>query len=160
MKKIKYWLLVLLCGIAYFSHQPFHQQDISPYIEKAEILTQTVRQLPQIQFSYNNAIIDSQGNTVGFIQFLLRKLAHLCLYGLLGISLLLTTRDMDDDKIKQWIIVGIIVFVVASADEVNQLFSSGRTGCKEDIVMDFTGYVLFSIVYFIINKFRKGSLRG
>ncbi len=157
MKKFWNWVIVLtfLADIAYFSHQEFNQQDISPLIKQNERLVRLVQDLPAITFSYNNIIIDSHVDSVVFIHFVIRKLAHLTIYGLFGFSLLLATRTSLKNKLIRWLVVGMIVLLVAGADEINQLYNVGRTGCREDILMDFTGYVVFSLVYFISSTLKK-----
>ncbi len=151
MKKFWNWVPVFIClaGIAHFSQQQFNQQDISPLIEQNERLVQMVQNVPAISFSYNNMIYDSHIDTVVFIHFLIRKLAHITIYGLFGILLLLATKASLKNIIIRWAAVGMIVLLVASADETNQLYNVGRTGCKEDILMDFTGYILFGLGCFI-----------
>ncbi len=151
MNKLWNWLIVLIClaGIVHFSQQQFKEQDISPFIEQNERLVQLVEDLPAIEFTYHHRLINSHDNEVAFIQFIIRKLAHITIYGLFGLSLLWATRPLLPNKMLRWIIVGTIVLLVAGLDEMNQLYMSGRTGCKEDILMDFTGYLLFSLIYFL-----------
>ena len=157
MKRLLSWLLVIICiaTIAYFSRQPFSQQDISPYINKYPAVVKMVKTMPLIQFHYNTSLIDSHANTIGFIQFIIRKVAHLTIYGLFGLSLLFALQGKRKINYKTWLLAGIIVLVVASGDELNQLQNSDRTGCTADVIMDFTGYLIFSTLYLLIAKLKN-----
>jgi len=157
VSRIWNWIIVCICltGIMHFSQQQFNQQDISPFIEQSERLVQAVQNLPPIEFSYHNRVINSHQDTVAFIQFVIRKLAHVTIYGIFGLSLLLATRPILKNQPIRWIIVGMLVLLTAVLDETNQLYSSGRTGCREDILLDFSGYVLFSLIYFMTCATKK-----
>jgi VanZ family protein len=145
------WIVVLLwlLIIAYFSQQPFQQQDISPYITDHPRLTHLIQQLPVIQFHYHNSLINSHSNSVQFVQFVVRKTMHITLYGLFGLSLLLALASGRRIKLRHWALAALIILATAALDEFNQYLSTSRTGCIEDIVMDFFGYILFSIVLLI-----------
>ncbi len=154
------WIFVIIClaGIAYFSQQQYSQQDISPFIEQNERLVSMVKELPVIEIFYYNdpaLVINSHQDTVGFIHFVFRKLAHLTIYGLFGLSLLLVVRPVIKNPLARWMIVGILVLLVAGLDETNQFYSNSRTGCKEDILLDFSGYVLFSLIYLVSSAVKK-----
>ncbi len=151
------WIIVLifLAGITYFSQQQFNQQDISPFIEQNERLVSVVQDLPPIEFTYHNRVINSHTDKVAFIQFVIRKLAHVTIYGLFGLSLLLAARPSIKNSFIRWIIVGMLVLLVAGLDETKQLYSSGRTGCREDILLDFSGYVLISLIYLVSSAVKR-----
>jgi VanZ family protein len=149
MKNPLRWIIVLLwlLMIGYFSHQPFQQQDIAPYIMAHPRLIHLVQQMPAIEFSYNNSPINSHTNTVQFVQFIVRKLMHLTIYGLFGLSLLLALPSSSKVRFRHWTLAALIVLGTAALDELNQYMSTTRTGCKEDIAMDFFGFLLFSCLW-------------
>lgn len=146
--------LILIALITYFSRQPFSQQDISPILNQQEQIIQLVQKLPQIQFHYHNGFLDSHANPVAFLQFIIRKAMHLLLYGFLGLSLLYALRKQNRSITTTWIFVAIIVTAIAAADEYNQLQNPNRTGCPEDILMDLTGYILLTLIAYLIKKLR------
>lgn len=148
MEKLLYWIpaLILATMIACFSMQSFSQQDLSPRIQNNQWLIKTVQQMPRIQFNYKNSHLDSHTDQIKFIQFIIRKTAHLTLYGLLGLFLLYALKNKRKIKLKHYLFAAVIVLSIATADEINQLYSLERTGCKEDIILDFTGYLLFSLL--------------
>lgn len=157
MKNPLRWIIVLvwLLIIGYFSHQPFQQQDIAPYIMAYPRLIHLVQHLPVIEFHYNTSLISSHSNTVQFIQFILRKLMHITIYGLFGLSLLLALLAGGKVKFRHWVVAALLVLGVATLDEFNQYLSSTRTGCKEDIAMDFFGYILFSSVLLVLKRWVR-----
>jgi len=156
MKEIMRWLLVLVCiaFIARFSNQPVGQQDLRPLIEQHPKIIKLVQKIPQVTFYYDDRLVDSK-DTVNFIHFMLRKLAHVTIYGTLGLLLLFAFSGTGRIKPWHWILTGFLVFGVASADEINQLNIPTRTGCKEDIILDFTGYLIFSLIVLFGYQIKK-----
>lgn len=144
-------------GIIYFSQQEFQQQDISPLIEQNQGLVMLVQKLPPIEFTYHQRVINSHQNTVAFIHFIIRKMAHVFIYGCFGLSLLRALKPLARQQLALWFIVATIVLLVAGLDELNQLYSGGRTGCPQDVILDFSGYLLFSLVYLGLTRSAKGQ---
>jgi VanZ family protein len=153
------WILVgiFLVGIIYFSQQEFQQQDISPLIEQNQGLVMLVQKLPPIEFTYHQRVINSHQNTVAFIHFIIRKMAHVFIYGCFGLSLLRALKPLARQQLALWFIVATIVLLVAGLDELNQLYSGGLTGCPQDVILDFSGYLLFSLVYLGLTRSAKGQ---
>jgi VanZ family protein len=153
------WILVgiFLVGIIYFSQQEFQQQDISPLIEQNQGLVMLVQKLPPIEFTYHQRVINSHQNTVAFIHFIIRKMAHVFIYGCFGLSLLRALKPLARQQLALWFIVATIVLLVAGLDELNQLYSGGRTGCPQDVILDFSGNLLFSLVYLGLTRSAKGQ---
>lgn len=141
-------------GIIHFSQQQFQQQDISPLIEQNKRLVAMVQKLPPIEFTYHQRVINSHQDTVAFIHFMIRKMAHVFIYGCFGLSLLRALQTLAKPQLAIWLIAGMVVLLVAGLDELNQLYSGGRTGCVQDILLDFAGYVLFSLLYIGATRLR------
>jgi len=74
----------LLREIAYFSNQPFSKQDLAPVLQRYPRLVQAVMALPEVQFRYAGTVFSNRRDPVRFLQFVLRKAAHLFLYGMYG----------------------------------------------------------------------------
>ncbi len=148
MKQIVYWLFTLICiaVIFYFSRQPFSQQDISPYLHKYPSLVSLLKTIPDIHFHYIGRLHSSHADPLGFIQFIIRKMAHITIYGLLGLSLLFAMNGKNKITWKSYLLAGILVLGVASTDELNQLHNPDRTGCTADVILDFTGFLIFSTI--------------
>ena len=93
-----------------------------------------------------------------------RKLfGHFLLFGGLGFFSMLTLSCLENayrDK-KMQIILSCLTFGLSSAiySEVIQLFTSDRAGQFKDVLIDFGGFILFSLaiflILFIINKHKE-----
>jgi len=149
MNRYYVWIMVLalVFMITSFSRQPSHEQDLTPYINKYPQIINLVQDLPPIQFHYNHRLIDSHKDTVSFVQFGVRKVIHFILYGLLGIVTILAFKEMGFYKWNKYLLSAILVIMVAFADEYMQTRTLGRTGCWEDVVLDFTGFTFFALMY-------------
>ena len=80
--------------------------------------------------------------TLNQCTFLIRKAAHVSIYALLGICVYQTCRlEARGERGNVWIAVGIC-FLYACTDELHQLFSSGRSGQFDDVLLDSIGALL------------------
>lgn len=157
MHKSLRWLfaLALVLIIIHFSRQPFSKQDLSPVLVQYQWLINIIQQLPSIDFSYNGHMIRSHENVVGFIQFVIRKLVHLGLYGLFGMSVFYAASGGLRFRWKPWVLSLMIVAFTAIMDEVNQMAMAGRTGCLEDILLDITGFLLITAIIHFLRSLSK-----
>lgn len=90
--------------------------------------------------------------TLNFINFLLRRGAHLTLYFLLGCGL---EGALQWQKRVPSVAASIIIGVLfASWDEYHQLFSGGRSGRADDVLLDSCGIVSGCITAYLIEKNR------
>lgn len=93
----------------------------------------------------------------------IRKLAHFAEYSLLGM-LLSVTYYVYLRKIKSALIATLITgAVIATIDEIIQLFSEGRSCRISDMLLDFSGVAFASVIVMLIvrakaNKRRKKQL--
>jgi VanZ family protein len=155
MKLTTYWLpVILLLGtIFYFSGQASSEQDITPYIKQFHQIINALQRLPDIHFYYyNHHLISSHQDTVGFIQFIIRKMTHMGLYGLFGLALL---RALEASRsARPGTLTGLLVIIIASLDEYQQSLIASRTGCIQDVVVDFCGFLLFYTLYRLWHHLR------
>ena len=100
-------------------------------------------------------IFVGEGNVT---EFLVRKLAHFCEFGLLGceLSLMLILRKR---QVLQWYVnVGMFAFMVAALDETIQIFAD-RGSSLADVWLDtagaVTGIVGVWILYIIGRRVKK-----
>ncbi|WP_165613302.1 VanZ family protein [Desulfofundulus thermosubterraneus] len=142
------WLLVGACllVIAYFSSQPFAEQDLRPEIRPYAGLVERVRELPPVSFSYSGQPVDSRRAPADFIQFWLRKGAHVVIYGALGLSLAAALGGTGSGGRRHWMLAGVIVVLVAALDEWHQTFVPGRTGRALDVLVDLAGFVVLAFL--------------
>ncbi|WP_313885009.1 VanZ family protein [Desulfofundulus sp. TPOSR] len=140
------WLLVVACllVIAYFSSQPFAEQDLRPEIRRHAGLVEKVRELPPVSFSYSGQLVDSRRAPADFIQFWLRKWAHVVIYGALGLLLAAALQGLNK---RRWFVAGMILVLVAALGEWHQTFVPGRTGRAVDVLVDLTGFVVLAFFF-------------
>jgi len=107
-----------------------------------------VQHLPPVSFDYygKGGYIDNRNDPVGFIQFVLRKLGHLFLYGCLSLGFLLSQRDGGKISAWGWLLAFMAVVLVASVDEFNQVYVAGRSGSIKDIGVDAAAFLLVTVI--------------
>lgn len=139
MKLLKPWLpvIVWMTIIFYLSHQPSEASN-----ELSTGLIETVAGMIQSLIPILKINIESY-------TFIVRKLAHLIAYFILGY---LVTRALNRHtmKISEVIIIAFFICVLyALSDEVHQLFVPGRSGEVRDVLIDSVGAVIGIITYSI-----------
>ncbi len=146
----QWWRLLLvgacLLAIAYFSGQPFAEQDLRPEIRQHTGVVEKVRELPPVRFSYGGQPVDNRRAPADFVQFWLRKGAHVLLYGALGMALAGALGGTGFGGRRRWMLAGVIVVLVATLDEWRQTFVPGRTGRAVDVLVDLAGFVLLAFL--------------
>lgn len=155
----QWWRLLLvgacLLAIAYFSSQPFAEQDLRLEIGRHAGLVERVRKLPPVSFSYSGQPVDNRRAPADFIQFWLRKGAHVLLYGALGMALAAALGCTGFGSRRCWMLAGVIVVLVGVLDEWHQTFVPGRTGRAVDVLVDLAGFGLFALAASVVLRLGK-----
>ena len=86
-----------------------------------------------------------------------RKGAHFTVYLILGILLVSFVREFRVINYKSLLIAICLAFLYACSDEVHQLFVSGRSGEKRDVVLDTVGAMVGCLIYYGLYKLRRQS---
>jgi VanZ family protein len=84
-----------------------------------------------------------------FIQFVIRKTAHVSEYFALCMSLLLPLNRIFSKKKHVLLISSITSFVFAGLDEYHQTFIPGRMGSITDVFIDSIGIALACSIFYI-----------
>jgi len=88
------------------------------------------------------------------VHAIVRKvIGHFLLFGLSGILSAITSLFIKDNNKHKWLLIIIVLskgFLLACLTETIQFFIPGRAGMFTDILIDFSGYLLFSIIVFLI----------
>lgn len=107
---------------------------------------------------------DSQFIILEQYQGLIRKSAHFCIYGILGVISFAAYDALNKIKAKAVVPFAFITCVLyAVSDEIHQLFVPGRSCEFLDVLIDSAGALLGILaLYLIIKSIRskKGSIRG
>ncbi|WP_010647642.1 VanZ family protein [Oceanobacillus massiliensis] len=160
VKKLLYWLLPIgwMGVIFYSSATPYEKQDIKPFLGSIQLdFMEPV--LEWISFTYHHSIISVDELGVnGFIEFFIRKGAHVTVFFLLAcffcIALKKTTK-LDLSRILAWSFLLTVLFAVS--DEWHQGMTPNRTPYAGDVLLDSLGAALAMILIFFWNKFRDGQ---
>jgi len=130
------WALLMVL----FSSQSYARQDMRHWLEGALSRTGFERYAAGMSFRYGGRTISIQELGLGgFSEFLLRKLAHLAEYAVLGALLLLLLHAVF--RRGRWLAPAAIaiVFLFAVTDEIHQSYVQGRTPLPEDVMLDTLG---------------------
>lgn len=157
---IKVFLLpVVAVSIFIFSSQTYEQQSLVPLLYKVLPGEPLIGLLSRLEIPYWGEIISVE--TKGyyyFLEFLIRKFAHLFLFGMFALatfSLLMFIKKM---KVRLAILIALIgTGMYAAVDEFHQLLTGGRTPLVADVILDMTGAVIALIIYvpiYLIGKRR------
>ncbi|OMP66680.1 VanZ family protein [Domibacillus epiphyticus] len=147
---MKHVLLVLLAaGIIYiFSSQTYEQQSIIPILRIVLPGEPLKELLSNLELTYWGRVISVE--TRGyyyFLEFLIRKFAHLFLFGVLAVSLtcLLTTARLR--FITAAFIALILTALYAAFDEYHQWQTGGRTPLINDVMLDVAGAMIALVLF-------------
>lgn len=158
MRKLFYWLpVVIWMGVIFtLSSQPYSQQDLRPFLKDKIPETVVKERLSDIEVKYAGNEISIQDKGVpGFIEFFIRKGAHVFVFMMLAVLIQWAVQ-------KTWLIgtwsygiTFLVTLLYAISDEWHQSFNPNRTSKVEDIGIDTVGSIIGILIIMIIN--RKGN---
>lgn len=146
--------LIILSALFYSSGQTYEQQSIIPDLKQwlpGEPFKNILANL-QIPYWGRSISIEERGY-YHFIEFLIRKGAHIVSFGALAIGAFIIT--------KRFILSFVITVLIAALDEYHQSITGGRTPTIQDVNLDAFGAFLALLTIYIINYFslrRKSRL--
>ncbi|MEN3769015.1 VanZ family protein [Priestia megaterium] len=146
----RFLLILLLLSISKFSHTP-HLQVMNPSSwtnssvwDHHATLWSILHPGSEFYTSYS----------YGFnLEFILRKIAHLSFFGMLG---LLFYWNLKEQKYR-YVKAGLCVAAFAFLDEVHQAFIIGRDGRIVDVAIDSLGA---AILLFVLYKVKKPAAKA
>lgn len=149
MKKYILFILILLT-LFYSSGQTYEQQSLIPNLMKWLPNEPLKDALSLFQIPYWGTIISVQERGYyAFIEFLLRKGAHIFIFGALAISAYIMVH-----KIR---IAFIITVVTAFADEYHQSLTGGRTPSIQDVFLDSFGAAIALGSLYILRTYWQAT---
>jgi len=140
--------ILILSVLFYSSSQTYEEQSIIPklMIWLPGEPFKGVLSLFQIPYWGMTISVEERGY-YAFIEFLLRKGAHIATFGSLAIAAYIVVR-----KIK---LAFIITVALAIADEFHQSLNGGRTPTIHDVILDSFGAAIALTVIYKIRSFRN-----
>lgn len=152
IKRIIFGILIILnCLVIFrFSAQPANESSQTSGV----IVNKIVDGISNINKNAERAKLEE--NTT----FVVRKLAHLTIYTLLGIWLICfanTFSISDKNRVACSIIFGM---AYASSDEFHQKFVEGRSPEIRDVCLDTCGIILGILIILIIRKIKNATKKS
>ena len=134
MKKVINLFLLILWMLFIFTMSSFNSNDSS---SQSGFIVNVLNYILKI-------------DNLELLSFIIRKLAHITEYFILGILMI---NCLKDYKIKHIFIVSILLSILYSCtDEIHQLFVSGRSGSIIDVLIDSIGIILGILIYKLFKK--------
>ncbi len=155
---LRYWLPVLIWATVIFSlsSQPYQKQDLRPLIEKHIDQEQIHEKLQNIAVPYAGKEVSVQTVGVsGFIEFFIRKGAHLTEYFILGFLIFRALHYTWLKQITTTIASILLTSLYAASDEYHQVFTANRSPHVEDVILDSTGGLIGIIAAFVFYAWMK-----
>ncbi|UOR11640.1 VanZ family protein [Halobacillus amylolyticus] len=157
MKKFRYWIpaIVWMGIIFYSSSTPYQEQDVKPVLSDWFDLSGFVPLFDGISFTYHHSEVSVASlGIAGFIEFFIRKGAHVTVFLLLTVLIFYALRKTTNRNYQSTIIISWVATVLyAITDELHQGITPNRTPYIGDVILDAVGglmaLLLISIVYFI-----------
>lgn len=131
-------VMLILCMITIFG---FSAEEADVSTETSAVIVQKVAQI--IYPDFNDLDQEEQEKIIDELQFAVRKTAHFCIYGLLGIFAFLTLITYTKIKLKtRYILSLLICLLYAASDEWHQYYVPDRSCELRDVLIDFSGAFL------------------
>jgi VanZ family protein len=151
MKKLLFFL-ILFAVLFVSSGQTYEEQTLIPTLEKYLPSQPFKGVLSYLQIPYwgTHVSIEERGY-YQFIEFLLRKGAHVGMFGLIALAVL---KLLPKPRI--WIVF-LLTGAIAAADEFHQSLTGGRTPTWTDVLLDLFGATLALLAYKIYTKIKRNN---
>jgi hypothetical protein len=153
LRFVKYIPLAVLILIIFISSSmPYKDQTIVPDLMRWLPGEPFADQLSRWHIPYYG--MDISVETRGyyyFVEFLVRKLAHITSFGAIAIAMYIALYP------KRWryVLAIVITFLFACIDEFHQYFTSGRSASFQDVLLDTFGGVLWLTIFMLIKRLFK-----
>ncbi|MFJ8257610.1 VanZ family protein [Peribacillus asahii] len=157
--KLKFFIVFLVLWgllIFFFSSQSYSEQDLTPYLAILLRDSSLDKVFSSIQFTYAGREISVANlGIVHFIEFFIRKAAHLFVFFVLGSLLWFVSTRIWRRKRIAAIVAAVFVFLYASLDEIHQHYTNGRSALVEDVLLDTCGGILGIVTCIIVFQMKK-----
>lgn len=151
------WLfpvLVVLWALILFilSSQSYEEQSLVPVLESFN--TPFWYELfDGISFMYGGFEVSVQtAGVAGFLEFFVRKGAHLLVFFVLGFFMFGVWRMYQKKTMFAFLGALLCVVLFAGTDEIHQLFTDGRTAMVEDVLIDTFGGLLGILCFLLVKR--------
>lgn len=159
MKKIFYWLLpIAWMGVIFRSSaQPYQEQDVKPMLARFIDLSFLERFVEDIAFFYHQSEVSVANLGIyGFVEFFIRKGAHVGVFMVLCILFYIAFRNTFV-HINNWTLffAFLLTVVYAALDEWHQGFTPNRTPYIGDVILDSFGALIGILLILLVLRWKK-----
>ncbi|MFJ7828925.1 VanZ family protein [Peribacillus sp. NPDC046944] len=149
-------LLILWAMLIFsFSSQTYEEQSLASFLGRFNT-PYWYELLEGISFLYGGVEVSAHTAGVdGFFEFFIRKGAHLFIFFVFGFLTFGVWRDFVKNKFISLSGALVCVLFYASADELHQKFTGGRTPLMQDVIIDTFGGLLGILCFFIVNRWWR-----
>ena len=156
LKLILKWILVITWMIVIFLFSSMTGTDSNLKSKKTidKALTEIAVVSNNLKITNVNPESKKKVNIIEKLNKPLRKCMHASIYCVLSVLFLNALRETK--KLNIWYFIAIILcFIYACTDEYHQTFVNGRTGQFKDVLVDTSGAIFGSIMFFVFYKLKK-----
>jgi VanZ family protein len=155
-----YWLPVILwAGLIFsFSNQPYEKQELKSDLPNVINLQKVEKHFGEVQFEYSQKEVSLKSlGAAGFVEFFIRKGAHLSVYFVLGFLLYRALSSYKKRIVVNSGLSLLLTVLYAASDEFHQSITPNRTPLFHDVVIDTVGGIIGILVAILIFKKRSPS---
>lgn len=160
-KRVAVTITITILVIMYISSSmTYQEQTIVPQLQEWLPHEPFLSVLRHIEIHYANEVVSVK--TWGyypFVEFLLRKLAHLTVFAVLAFGLFFVILDYTNTNWITFLVAWLSSTGLAAFDEYHQFLTGGRTPAVQDIMIDSVGAFVASLccmlAVFIISRMRR-----
>jgi VanZ family protein len=149
--------------IFFFSSQPYHKQTLIPFLDQHLPKEWFIKHFSNVHFTYGDGE-DISIETYGvshFVEFFIRKTAHVLIFSSFSIFLFLSLRLFLSSKFSIFLAL-FLTAGYASFDEFHQYLTGDRTPMWQDAVLDtcaaICGLSIFLLLSIIFKNKRGGKI--
>lgn len=164
LKTKKFWIIVsfacvlLIMGtLLKSSSQTYDEQSLVPMMDKVLAGKPFEGALSHVSFMYagEEVSISNLGYSK-FLEFFIRKGAHFMTYFVMGAGLFAGIYLLKGRKRLAFLVALLVPLLFAASDEIHQHFTGGRTPLVQDVILDFCGATVGTLICFwLFRHFKK-----
>jgi VanZ family protein len=148
-----FFVLLWMALIFIFSSQPYESQDLKPWLKSVLSFQQIEHYFSDVELKYGGHLISIEAlGLTGFVEFFVRKSAHVTEYAVLGILIFQSLRILLPRVWGLSLISVSLSYLYAVTDEYHQSFIFDRTPLFADVLLDTGGAILGIIVFILLSK--------
>lgn len=163
-RSVSFWnhwipLLCWMTVIFLMSAQPHEKQDLKPWLQNSKAEQVVKERFSGVQLNYGGKEISVHKNgAAAFMEFFIRKLAHIMEYMVLGFLVFRLSARIIHRKAKVHMVLSLLFCgIYAGLDEMHQIYTAGRTPMISDVILDTCGAAFGIMTYYLCKQMIEGS---